>query len=270
MPAEKMYLLDLGWLEGDIGWFLPGAPGGGATWSERNPPSTLVRIPVSAALIEHEDGLILFDGGPSPDANETRPVPTANFHLVDFKDEYRIENQLALLGYKTSDIKFVALSHLHWDHVGQLPTFKENKTPIIVQKKELEWALYSIWIGKGVYYTLEDMTQLIGAPLFPIADKSFDIADGVTLEWTGGHTPGHQIAKVAMKSGKNYILAGDYIHIPEEMNLEAKGWLLSDAEEWLVELRQLKLQMMMKNSEILISHDPKLWEKYPKAPKALP
>ena len=271
MPAKKLYLLYLGTLAGDKGWFLPGALGGAATNSNRNPQRTWVEVPVPAALIEHKDGLILFDAGASGDAMTTRPGPTQNFPLVKFENENLLEKQLAVVGYKPQDINFVVLSHLHWDHVGQLPVLgsTNKKIPLIVQKKELEWTLYSIWNGKGVYYTLEDMKPLIGANWFPLEDKQFELLDGVTLEWTGGHTPGHQIVKVTLGSGASYVLTGDYLHIPEEFELETKGWLMGDVEEWQTEVRKLKLEVLAQKNKLVISHDPCLWEKYPRAPKWL-
>jgi glyoxylase-like metal-dependent hydrolase (beta-lactamase superfamily II) len=269
MPAEKLFLLDLGWLAGDIGWFLPGKAGGAATKSNRNPGRAWVEIPVSGALVEHKDGRILFDVGTEPDANTTRPAQTENFPLVRFTDENRLEKQLALAGYKAEDIDYIVISHLHWDHVGQFSIFKAKKIPLIVQKKELEWALYIIWNGKGGYYNIQDLLPLVGNSWFPLVDKTLELMDGVAVEWTGGHTPGHQILKVKLRSGKTYVLTGDYLHIPEEYDLESKGWLLSDQEEWQVELRKLKLEVLTRHAELIISHDPKLWEKYPRAPKAL-
>lgn len=50
MISEEIFLLDLGWLGGDMGWFLPGGPGCAMTFSNRNPEKKWVEIPVSAAL----------------------------------------------------------------------------------------------------------------------------------------------------------------------------------------------------------------------------
>lgn len=267
LPAQKMCLLDLGALSGDKGWFLPGSLGGGATRSNRSPERTWVEIPVVAALIQHKDGLVLFDAGASPDVNTTRPKTTEEFPLTRFSDQNLLEKQLSLLGLRPADIAYVVISHLHWDHIGQLPTFGNRKVPLILQKRELEWALYSIWQAKALNYTLEDMQPLIGSNWFPLEDKSFELLDGITLEWTGGHTPGHQIVKVTMTSGNTYVLTGDYLHTPEEYDLETKGWLLGDAEEWQAEIRKLKLQVMAQKAKLVISHDPGLWEKYPRAPR---
>jgi N-acyl homoserine lactone hydrolase len=270
MPARRMYLLDLGSLSGDKGWFLPGALGGAATRENRTPSRTWMEVPVPAALIEHEDGIVLFDAGTVPDALISRPRPTQNFPLTRFTSENRLEKQLSSIGFKPDDINYVVISHLHWDHIGQLPALGMNsKVPLIVQKKELEWALLTIWQGKGVYYTAEDMNPLLGANWFPLQEKAFELLDGIVLEWTGGHTPGHQIAKVTLNSGDSYVLTGDYLHIPEEYDLETKGWLLGDGEEWQTEIRKLKLEVLSRKSKLVISHDPGLWEKYPKAPKAL-
>lgn len=269
MPAEKLYLLDLGWLGGDIGWFLPGAAGGAATNTNRNPPSTWVEIPIAAALVEHKDGVVLFDAGPDPDAMRTHPKQVEHFPLTRFSEENKLEKQLSLAGFKPEDVSMIVISHLHWDHVGQLSIFNTHDVPIIVQKKELQHALYSIWRGKGGYYALEDMNHLVGASWTPIDEHSFELLDGVTLDWTGGHTPGHQIMKVSLGSGNTYVLTGDYLHIPEEYDLETKGWMMGDADEWQTYLRKLKLAVLAQKAKLVISHDPKLWEKFPKAPKAL-
>jgi glyoxylase-like metal-dependent hydrolase (beta-lactamase superfamily II) len=268
LPAEKLHLLDLGWLGGDIGWFLPGGAGGGATRNNRNPPVTWVEIPVPAAVVEHKDGIVLFDAGTHPDAMKTHTMIVENFPVTRFSKENMLEKQLSLIGFKPEDIHFIVISHLHWDHVGQLGLFKKN-VPIIVQKKELQHALYNIWVAKRSYYSMEDLSPLIGAAWSPIEERTLELLDGVTLNWTGGHTPGHQVLKVNLRSGKNYVLTGDYLHIPEEYDLEAKGWLLADAEEWQAYLRQLKLTVMAKKTKLIISHDPKLWDNFPKAPKSL-
>ncbi|MEM0192623.1 MAG: hypothetical protein QXJ48_05745 [Candidatus Korarchaeum sp.] len=59
------------------------------------------------------------------------------------------------------------------------------------------------------------------------------------------------------------------ILLPEELEKESKGWLLRDLEEYLTGLRKIKLMMRRPNTRLVICHDPGLWEKYPKEPKAL-
>ncbi|BCU66909.1 N-acyl homoserine lactonase AttM [Sulfolobales archaeon HS-7] len=265
MKAEKIYLLDLGWLGGDLGWFLPGAAGGALTNSNKNVKRTWVEIPVTAAVVMHKDGVVLFDTGISPLAMKTHaPGLMEAFPITKFNDDNFIERQLANIGLVPGDISFIVISHLHLDHIGQAAIFKDYKVPIVVQKRELEYALSMIWQGKGGAYDQADLVPLMGASWHPIDDKKFELMDGITLEFTGGHTPGHQVMIAETNSGSTYVFTGDYIHLPEEHEIEAKGWLLGDADEWHSYIRKLKLIEKSRKAKLVISHDPKLWDKYPK------
>ena len=46
--------------------------------------------------------------------------------------------QLAQVGVKPSDIRFVAVSHTHGDHVGNVDLFPEST--LLIQQAELDWA----------------------------------------------------------------------------------------------------------------------------------
>jgi len=270
VPAKKLFLLDLGRLGGDIGWFLPGAAGGAATRSNRDPKRRWLDFPVTAAVIEHDDGVVLFDAGFDPDGMRTHPNQTEMFPIAQFSRDNMLDKQLSLIKLKPDDITLIVLSHLHWDHVGHLNLLDTKHTPLIVQKRELQWALHTLWTTQGpTPYAIEDMKPLIRASWVPIDDQVFDLLDGVTLNWTGGHTPGHQVMRAKLRSGGDYLLSGDYLHIPEEYDLEAKGWLLGNADEWTTYMRKLKLTVLAQKAKVVIGHDPNLWSKYSKAPKSL-
>lgn len=51
--------------------------------------------------------------------------------------------------------------------------------------------------------------------------------------------------------------------------METKGWLLGDADEYYTSIRKIKLLAMRPKTHIVVSHDPKLCEKYQKAPKSI-
>ena len=270
MLSEEIFLLDLGWLGGDMGWFLPGGPVCAMTFSNRNPEKKWVEIPVSAALVKHPDGNILFDTGISLNAMQTHEKGLAEvFPIVKISEDNRIEAQLQKVGMEPKDVDFIVISHLHLDHVGQLGAFLSNRTPIIVQKRELESALFMLWQGKGGAYDFSDLEPLRKANWIPLNDHQFELLDGVSLEWTGGHTAGHQVMHVKTQSGNFYTFTGDYLHLPEEYDLETKGWLLSDAEEWHSYIRKLKLLQKTRKGHLVMGHDPALWNKYPSAPESL-
>lgn len=266
--VKKIYLLDYGWLSGEEGWFIPNP----AIYPEKDvvKPTEWVEIPVPGALIEHEDGLILLDTGSHPDAKNVWPEQAWNvFPMTRFSDENRLENQLKLIGYKPEDVTFLVFTHLHLDHAGQAYLFSDTETMVVAHKKELMYALYMTWIGKPGAYVEQDLESLKGAKWHTFDTDQFELLPGIDLMLVGGHTPGSIIMRVTTKAGNTYIFTGDFIHLPEELEIEAKGWLLSDADEYYTSIRKLKLMLKTSRTHLVISHDPKLWEKYPKAPKYL-
>jgi 4-pyridoxolactonase len=79
-----------------------------------NVPGPQVRIPSYAVLIEHDDGLFLFDTG--FDLAHTNAV--LPFELPEQTPEQTIPAQLELAGFAISDVTTLVNSHLHFDHVG--------------------------------------------------------------------------------------------------------------------------------------------------------
>jgi N-acyl homoserine lactone hydrolase len=266
--VKKIFLFDFGWLAGDGGWFLPGW--GAVTYSQKTPERAWVEIPVTGVLLDTDIGYIVFDTGVAPNAwqTHTKAVMEA-FPLIKFTDNNRIERQLANLNLKPSDVAYIIHSHLHFDHVGQTNVFKDHKTPIIVHKKELQSALMLLWMGKEGAYQSANLNELKGANWFIVDLPAFELAEGIRLYFSGGHTSGHMVLSVKTKNGNTYFFTGDHIHLPRELEAESKGWLLADYDEWLTFVKQLKLWERANNAKIVICHDPDFWKKYPSIPKYL-
>ncbi|MCH4816667.1 MAG: N-acyl homoserine lactonase family protein [Saccharolobus sp.] len=268
MSVNRIYLLDHGKINADMGWFLP-TP---MTAEEmKNPkPRSWVSVNVISVLIEHTDGIILFDTGIPDKTEEKWPQMALNvFPVSQFSDVNKMENQLKLIGLKPEDIHFIVFSHLHLDHAGNLEVFKSFKPSVIVHEKELKYALLNVWLNKPVPYLMRDLEILRDMNVVPLSSEYLEILPGVEVYLFGGHTPGSLVLKLRTQNDNNYILTGDFIHVPEELDFESKGWLLGNAEEYYTRIRLLKSMMRMPRTNIIISHDPKLWEKYPKAPKEL-
>jgi N-acyl homoserine lactone hydrolase len=125
-------------------------------------------------LVRLDDGLLLFDtgiasGDPEVDAHY-RPV---RIPLTD---------ALAAAGAGIDDIAAVANCHLHLDHAGGNPALSGR--PVLVQREELA-------LARAGDHTLPHVVDFPGAR-YEVLDGETEVAPGVRLIPTPGHTAGHQ------------------------------------------------------------------------------
>lgn len=162
---------------------------------ERHPAAELGRtVPVYGFAIEHPDGVILVDTG-------------VGFGSEIIDQMYRprraeIEELLSSLGVDSRDVVAVVNSHLHFDHCGQNPAWFGGSTRFYAQHIELETVA-----GDPTY-------TVAGWALAPdrqrrVVDGDEQIADGVTLLATPGHTRGHQ--SVLVEAGGRRVVVGGQV-----------------------------------------------------------
>src|SRR5262249_49808464 len=95
-------------------------------------------LPVNVFVVEHPDGLCLFDTGQTARAAEPGYFPWWGpfFRLSRFElapsDE--VVPQLERLALSPGDVRWVVLSHLHTDHVGGLDRFPGAE--VLVSREE--------------------------------------------------------------------------------------------------------------------------------------
>lgn len=171
-----------------------------------------VPFPVHAWVIRHPDGALLVDTGIGPG--------------IPFIDElYRpriapIADALHARGLTPSDIAAVVLSHLHFDHCGQQAVFA---APVYVQAIEHDAA-------HAPGYTVPEWAD-IPKDRLRLVDGDEEIADGIRLLSTPGHTPGHQ-SVVVEAAGERVVLAAQCAYRAEALrsgepagpNLHDEGW----------------------------------------------
>ena len=107
---------------------------------------------------------------------------------------------LDAVGVDVSTVVGVVNSHLHFDHCGQNPLLYGTRVPFFMRQAEVDQT------ERDRFYTDEEWA------LPPLAqrgmvDGDLEIAEGVTILSTPGHTPGHQSALIESAAGR-VVLAG--------------------------------------------------------------
>lgn len=149
-------------------------------------------------LVPIQGGLLLFDtgiaaGDAEVDAHyrpERIPLPKA----------------LAAAGARIGEVVAVANCHLHLDHAGGNPALAG--LPVFVQRAELA-------LARTGEHTIAGATDFDGAR-YEVLDGEREIAPGVRLIPTPGHTAGHQSLLVETEEG-GLLLAG-------QTHDTASGW----------------------------------------------
>lgn len=143
--------------------------------------------PCLGYAVRHPGGVLLFDTGmgahPEVDAHyrpRRRPLPDA----------------LAAVGVTMADVNQVVNCHLHFDHCGGNPALADR--PVFVQRVELDAA------RNTADYTLP---ELIEDGSYQELDGEAEIAPGIFVVPTPGHTDGHQSLVVLDPDG-TVIVAG--------------------------------------------------------------
>ncbi|MCP4317372.1 MAG: N-acyl homoserine lactonase family protein [Hyphomicrobiales bacterium] len=185
-----------------------------------------VRTPINYFLIEHRDGLVLFDTGLDP-AIKTDPHYVSSalgrfllrriFRLhIDADD--RLDRVLAANNYSAGDIGTAVISHLHFDHVGGIARIPQAQLIVSAREwaqlsephPEREWILREhIEIPDAKWCPID--FQPADDPLLEPFGGTYDVAgDGsMVLLPTPGHTPGSLSMLVRAQCWSPVLLVGD-------------------------------------------------------------
>jgi N-acyl homoserine lactone hydrolase len=183
-------------------------------------------IPVHGFVIKHpHEGAILVDTGVGWPLDLLKDWKIVNRHAADALAEHDLS---------PADVRIVINSHLHFDHCGQNSVFKH--APFYVQRAELDRArrakdLVSQWF------------DFAGAR-FELIDGDAQIAEGVRVVATPGHTTGHQSVIVDTPDG-GAVMIGDAAYTSEiyrdgdDADLADWRGQYSDKDAWSTSLHKL-------------------------------
>jgi glyoxylase-like metal-dependent hydrolase (beta-lactamase superfamily II) len=191
-------------------------------------------------LIRHGAQWLLWDTGYADalsDKPVTSPVGTATRRKT-------LAAQLAEVGVNPADIQWVAVSHTHADHVGNVDMFPS--ATLLIQKVELDWAFAP---GKPLPFQRERPIRMVEGDLDVFADGS------VILLSTPGHTPGHQSLLVRLPQTGSIVLSGDATHFRDNWEQRRVPSVNANAQQTQASMQRIAHILAEKHAELWINHD---------------
>ena len=232
--VEKLYILNCGeGLAGDISRWSPGVNEGKS-----------MDFVDSCYLIKHAQGWLLWDTGVA-DAVAAMPsgLAPSDPKSVHWRRPKTLAAQLDQLGVKPSDIKAMAVSHTHPDHVGTVEMFPA--VMLYVQKAEYDWPGAN---NTPRFKPEHPVTKLEG-------DRDLFGDGSVIILSTPGHTPGHQSLLVKLPNTGAVVLSGDAAHFKENWDNRRVPSNNVDKEQTLASMQKISDVLTREKAQLWINHD---------------
>jgi glyoxylase-like metal-dependent hydrolase (beta-lactamase superfamily II) len=177
-----------------------------------------------------------------------------------------IEEGLKAIGVEPDTVANVIVSHLHYDHCGNYNSFPRARYHL--QDCEMAYATGRCMCHAALKVPFEaddvtDMVRKVYAGRVAFHDGDEEIAPGISVHITGGHSKGLQAIRV--KTRRGYVmLASDSAHLYEHWQKGLIFPLVHNAEAVLEGYEKLK-RLATSKDHIIPGHDPLVLEHYPAA-----
>ncbi len=177
---------------------------------------------------------------------------------------------LRLVGIEAIEVKEVIVTHMHYDHVGNLQLFPNARFHI--QDEELAYVTgramtHHVLRSSFALNDVLEMVRLLYGDRVVFHNGDDEVAPGVTVHHIPGHTRGLQSVRVHSERG-SVVLASDAAHYYENLEKETPFVTLENMFLMLEGFRKLR-KLAPTDAHIVPGHDPAVFERYPPATPAL-
>jgi N-acyl homoserine lactone hydrolase len=228
-------------------------------------------IPVPWFVIQHPKGNVVIDGGMAVECASDPQGRLSPAFLRGYEpmltEEQGCLPALRSLGIDPGSIRYVLLSHLHWDHTGAVGRFPNAIH--FVQRRELDYALVPDWFAADAFARSDfDLPGLVWHFLEGPETDFYDLfGDGtVRVIFTPGHSVGHQSFLVTLPRIGSVLLTIDAAYTLdhwEEKSLPSFATSTLEAARSVKKLRQIARQT---EALVVTGHDTIAWPGFKHAP----
>ncbi len=215
-------------------------------------------------LIQHPDGNLLWDAGLSEDLIGKEPFTTPEGAFTVSR-KIGIEEQLKSIGLSTNDIKYIALSHTHFDHSGSAS--KLPNAIWIVQENEYNF----VTSEEQKKQSPDNFNAIKNLKALKKINGNYDVfGDGrVVIVSTPGHTPGHQSLFVDLEQEGPLMLTGDMYHMEESRENSRVPIFNHDVDQTLASMEVFETFAKEKGARVIIQHSSKDYNSLNPAPEPI-
>ncbi|MBU9765140.1 MBL fold metallo-hydrolase [Mycobacterium sp. TNTM28] len=217
-------------------------------------PPEVVDWPLNVIVVRSGDQTILVDAG-------------LGLEFPDFPRAGQTVMRLEAAGVDLAAVTDVVLTHMHMDHVGGLLTegLKDRLRPDL--RVHASTAEAEFWAAPDFSHTV--MPQPIPDVLRSVASRfldeyrsrlrtfetEYEVAPGVLVSRTGGHTPGHSVVRLESR-GEKLTFAGDAVFAPGFDNPEWQNGFEHDPEDAARVRRRLLREVAATGEQLVATHLP--------------
>ena len=174
---------------------------------------------------------------------------------------------LAYIGVDAADVGTVVLTHLHYDHSGNVAQFPGAE--VILQRRELDFWSSDV-AGRGAFAHLLDRDDLAvvhaaheEGRLRLLDGGDRELLPGLSVHHVGGHTPGMQVVRVETRGGP-VVLASDASHFYENIEQDRPYGIVDHLPSMYAAFD--RINELAGDGRVVAGHDPLVRERFPAEP----
>jgi glyoxylase-like metal-dependent hydrolase (beta-lactamase superfamily II) len=201
-------------------------------------------------LIRHPDGDMVWDTG-VPGMMAGQPAMTQDIYTVSLAAT--LSAQLREKGIEPSDIDYVAVSHSHFDHVGQID--QVSGATWLVPEVEHDFMFPDNTEGETEAAT--QFSAFAQMEMVPFTGEYDVFGDGSVIIFpTPGHTPGHTSLQVMLEETGPVLLTGDLYHRDESRSERHVPRFNTDEAATLASMDEFEARAQHLGAMVIIQHEP--------------
>ena len=211
---------------------------------------------LNTLLIRDGQNNILVDTGIG---NKLSAKKQQIFHTSDFT----LLDNLNKLNIDRTEINYVILSHLHFDHAGGIVSIIDGKPQLsfpnaihLIQRKEWEMAKNPDDLNKAAYDFEQNLKLLEISGNFQLIDGDYDLTDEISLQFAGGHSEGLQVVQIKSDDLLAYY-AADLFPLEAHRHLAVTAAYDVCRRDTFASKKRILTELAENKGFLLINHDMK-------------